>query len=234
MSPRAPHWHGHGRRSYVYDACGYPPSPYAVPTGGLTERRVPASRPASLVRTARTSGRGSHQRPPPVPGTHQMSLHPSTAPLRAPLPSPPASSLPALDDPESDSLRAPSPTVTRLLATAVTDPSFESSAASALVTELVYFAARCRLDYATSLVAESESACSPSIGGECALGTNVLEDRQEEFQCLAAASPHLASVLLAPEGDPDALDIPTPRSYADLLSRVVSSARVTVPVCVVF
>ncbi|CAI5962862.1 unnamed protein product [Closterium sp. NIES-64] len=128
-----------------------------------------------------------------------MSLRPSTAPLRAPLPSPPASSLPALADPESDSLRAASPTVTRLLATAVTDPSLESFAASALVTELVDFAARCRLDYAASLVAESESACPPSVGGECALGTDVLEDRQEEFQCLAAASPHLASVLLASE-----------------------------------
>ncbi|CAI7740880.1 unnamed protein product [Closterium sp. NIES-54] len=92
-----------------------------------------------------------------------MSLRQSTAPLRAPLPSP-ASSLRALADPESDSLRAASPTVTRLLATAVTDPSFESSAASALVTELVDFAARCRLDYAASLVAESESACPPSVG----------------------------------------------------------------------
>ncbi|CAI7800714.1 unnamed protein product [Closterium sp. NIES-53] len=88
---------------------------------------------------------------------------------------------------------------------------------------LVDFAARCRLDYATSLVAESESACSPSVGGECALGTDVLEDRQEEFQCLAAASPHLASVLLAPEGDPDALDIPTPRSYAEAIEVPYSS-----------
>ncbi|CAI7865751.1 unnamed protein product [Closterium sp. NIES-53] len=199
------------------------PSPYTVPTGGLAERREPASRPASRVRAARTSGRGSRQRPPPVPGTHRMSLRPSTAPLRAPLPSPPESSLPALADPESDSLRAASPTVTRLLATVVTDPSFESTAASALVTELVDFAARCRLDYAASLVAESESVCPPSVGGECALGTDVLEDRQEEFQCLAAASPHLVSVLLTPEGDPDALDIPTPRSYAEAIEGPYSS-----------
>ncbi|CAI5954371.1 unnamed protein product, partial [Closterium sp. NIES-65] len=199
------------------------PSPYAGLSGGLTERREPTSRPASPVRSARTSGRGSRQRPPPVPGTHRMSLCPSTAPLRAPLPCPPASSLPALADPESDSRRAASPTVTHLLATAVTDPSFESSAASALVTELVDFAARCRLDYAASLVAESESVYPPSVGGECALGTDVLEDRQEEFQCLAAASPHLASVLLAPEGDPDALDIPTPRSYAEAIEGPYSS-----------
>ncbi|CAI7840704.1 unnamed protein product, partial [Closterium sp. NIES-54] len=82
-----------------------------------------------------------------------MSLRPSTAPLRVPLPSPPESSLPAFPDPASDSLRAASPTVAHLLATAVTDPSFESSAASALVTELVDFAASCRLDFAASLVA---------------------------------------------------------------------------------
>ncbi|CAI5940934.1 unnamed protein product [Closterium sp. NIES-64] len=205
-------------QSQLHPASPLPaPSPYTGPTGGLTERREPASRPASPVRAARTSGCGSRQRPPPVPGTHRMSLRLSTAPLRAPLPSPPASSLPDLADPESDSLRAASPTVTRLLATAVSDLSFESSAASALVTELVDFAARCRLDYAASLVAESESAYSPSVGGECALGTDVFEDRQEEFQCLAAASPHLVSVLLAPEGDPDALDIPTPRSYAEAI-----------------
>ncbi|CAI5952416.1 unnamed protein product [Closterium sp. NIES-65] len=199
------------------------PSPYTGPTGGLAERREPASRPASPVRAARASGRGSRQRPPPVPGTHRMSLRPSTAPLRAPLPSPPESSLPALADPESDSLRAASPTVTRLLATVVTDPSFESTAASALVAELVDLAARCRLDYAAGLVAESASVCPPSVAGECALGTDVLEDRQEELQCLAAASPHLASVLLAPEGDPDALDIPTPRSYAEAVEGPYSS-----------
>ncbi|CAI7914908.1 unnamed protein product [Closterium sp. NIES-54] len=193
------------------------PSPYTGPTGGLAERREPASRPALPVRAARSSGRSSRQRPPPVPGTHRMSLRPSTAPLRVPLPSPPESSFPALADPESDSLHAASPTVPRLLAIVVTDPSFESTAASALVTELVDFAASCRLDYAASLVAESESVCPPSVGGECALGTDVLEDRHEEFQCLAAASPHLVSVLLTPEGDPDALDIPTPCSYAEAI-----------------
>ncbi|CAI7880187.1 unnamed protein product [Closterium sp. NIES-53] len=145
-----------------------------------------------------------------------MILRPSTASQRVPLPSPPASSLPDGPDPESDSLRAASPTVTRFLATAVTDPLFESSAASALVAELVDFAAACRLDYAASLVAESVSASvrPPSVGGECALGTDVLEDKQEDLECFAAASPHLVSMLLAPEGDPDALDIPTPRAEA--------------------
>ncbi|CAI7873387.1 unnamed protein product, partial [Closterium sp. NIES-53] len=193
------------------------PSPYTGPTGGLAERRTPASRPAC------TSRRTSRPRPPAVPGTHQMALRPSTAPLRVPLPSPPASSLPAFPDPESDSLRAASPTVARFLATVVTDPSLVSTAASTLVAELVDFAARCRLDYATHLVAESESVCPPSVGGECALSTDVLEDRQEEFQCFDAALPHLVSTLIAPEGDPDAPDIPTPRSYAEAIEGPYSS-----------
>ncbi|CAI7770050.1 unnamed protein product, partial [Closterium sp. NIES-54] len=119
-------------RSQLQPASPLPvPSPYTGPTGGLAERREPASRPASPVRAARTS-------------------------LQSSLPVPP--------DTASDSLRAASPTVTRLLATIVTDPSFESTAASALVAELVDFAANCRLDYATSLVTASESVCPPSVG----------------------------------------------------------------------
>ncbi|CAI5949139.1 unnamed protein product [Closterium sp. NIES-64] len=148
---------------------------------------------------------------------------PSTAPLRVPRRSPPPSSLPTLADPESDSVRAACPTVTRLLATVVSDPSFESTAASALVAELVNFSARCRLDYAASLVAESESVCPPSVGGECALGTDVLEDIQEDLECLAVTAPHLVSMLIAPEGDPDAPDIPTPRSYAEAIEGHYSS-----------
>ncbi|CAI7750549.1 unnamed protein product [Closterium sp. NIES-54] len=172
------------------------PSPYTGPTGGLGERRAPASRPASPIRTARTSRRAPRPRPPAVPGTRQMGMRPSTAPLRVPLPSPPESSLPVLVDPESDSLRAASPTFARLLAAVITDPSLESTATSALVADLVDFAARCRLDYVASL---------------------------EEFQCFAAALPHLVSMLIAPEGDPDAPDIPTPRSYAEAIEGPYSS-----------
>ncbi|CAI7739794.1 unnamed protein product, partial [Closterium sp. NIES-54] len=148
---------------------------------------------------------------------------PSSPSPRVPLPPPPASSLPVVADPASDWFRAEHSTVTRLLATVVTDPSFESAAASALVTELVAFAAHCRLDYAARLVAESAFVCPPSVGGECALGTDVLEDRQEDLECLAAAAPHLVSMLLAPEGDPDAPDIPTPRSYAEAIAGEYSS-----------
>ncbi|CAI7927404.1 unnamed protein product [Closterium sp. NIES-54] len=196
------------------------PSPYTTRTGGLTEHREPASRPASPVHTGR---RVPRPHPPPVPGTHAMILRPSFVPLRVPLQPPPESSLPAVPDPESDHARAANLTVSRPLATVVTDPSFESTAASALVAELVDIAAACRLDYTTVLVAESEYASPPSVMGECALGTDVLEDRQEDFECLAATVPHFASMLLAPEGDPDVPDISTPCFYAEAITGPYSS-----------
>ncbi|CAI7932709.1 unnamed protein product [Closterium sp. NIES-54] len=196
------------------------PSPYIEQSGGLTERREPVSHPVSPLRTARRTPR---LRPPPIPGTHAMALCSSSVPLRVPLHTPPESSLPEVPGPASDRARAAIPTVSRLLATAVTDPSFESAAASALVAELLDIAAACRLDYATALVAESVSANPPSIEGECTLGTNVLEDKQEDFECLATALPRFASMLLAHEGDPDAPNIPTPRSYAEAITGPYSS-----------
>ncbi|CAI7885412.1 unnamed protein product [Closterium sp. NIES-53] len=48
-------------------------------------------------------------------------------------------------------------------------------------------------------------------------------DAQEEFECFAAAVPHLVSMLITPEGDPDAPDIPTPRSYAEAIAGEYSS-----------
>ncbi|CAI7839572.1 unnamed protein product, partial [Closterium sp. NIES-53] len=140
------------------------PSPYAEHTDSFIECLEPESRSASPVRTGRHVPR---PRPPPVPGTHIMTLP-----------------------------RAASPTVPRLLATVVSDPSFESTAASALVAELVDFSATCRLNHTTSLVAESESDCPPSVGGDCALST---------------------------DGDPDAPDLPTPRSYAEAITGPYSS-----------
>ncbi|CAI7782638.1 unnamed protein product [Closterium sp. NIES-53] len=118
-------------------------------TYSFTERREPESRPASPIRAVRTGRRVPRPRPPSVPGTHAMALCPSFVPLRVPLPPP--------LKPESDLARVACPTITRLLATFFTDPSFESAAASALVAELVDFAAACRLDCTTSLVADSES-----------------------------------------------------------------------------
>ncbi|CAI7730119.1 unnamed protein product, partial [Closterium sp. NIES-54] len=173
------------------------PSPYTEQSGGLTQRCAPASHPVWPVRTAR---RVPRSRPPPVLGTHAMALRPSSIPLRVPLPPPPASSLPAVPDPESGLACAASLTVSRLLATFVTDPSFESN--------------------------DFESTSPPFVRGECALGMDVLEDRQEDFECLAAAVPHFASMLLALEGDPDAPNIPTPRSCAEAITVPPSRANI--------
>ncbi|CAI7737972.1 unnamed protein product [Closterium sp. NIES-54] len=199
------------------------PSPYTEKTGGITEHREPVSRLASPVHAVHTDRRVPRQRPPPVPGTHHMALRPSSVPQRVPLSSPPVSSLADGPDPESDFVRAANPTVPRLLATIVTDPSFVFAAASALVAELVDFTAACRLDYAASLVAEYKSDCPPSVGGECALSTDVLEVMQEDFECFATAVPHLVSMLIAPEGDPDAPNILTPRSYEEAITGPYSS-----------
>ncbi|CAI7855056.1 unnamed protein product [Closterium sp. NIES-54] len=179
------------------------PSPYSEQTDSLTKCHEPESCTALPARAVRIGRRVPRPRPPPDPGTHIMALRPSFVPLRVPLPSPPPSSLADDPDPEFDLARAASPTVPRLLAT---DPSFESTVASALVAELVDFATACRLDYATSLVAESESDCTPSVG---------------------VAVPHLVAMLLAPEGDLDAPDIPTPRSYAEAITGSYSSQRQT-------
>ncbi|CAI5935048.1 unnamed protein product [Closterium sp. NIES-65] len=168
---------------------------------------------------------------------HLLSLQPSATGFPVA-----GTTLPLLCPPEDQSqapllphspLPAPTPsttvpTATRLLATVVTDPTFSSPAASALVAELVDIAAVYRLYYLAGLVSDPVSACPPSVGGETALGCtalgcDVLEDRQEELECLAAASPYHATMLLAPEGDLDALDIPTPRSYREAISGEYSS-----------
>ncbi|CAI7780719.1 unnamed protein product [Closterium sp. NIES-54] len=195
------------------------PGPHTEVTESLTEHREPETRASTPVRARRIA----RPRPPAVPGTHGMALRPSSVPQCVVLPEPPVSSLPHISDPESDLARAASPTVTRLLATVVTDPDLESTAAFVLVIELVDFAARSRLDYVASLITKSESVCPPSVGGELAQSSDVLEDRQFDLECLAATLPRFASMLLCPEGDPDALDIPTPRSYAEAIAGEYSS-----------
>ncbi|CAI7873113.1 unnamed protein product [Closterium sp. NIES-53] len=182
------------------------PSPVAAPWGPARRPPIPSSvaEPWGAVRRpARRPSRrpGGHHVAPPSRRPSRRPRGPRVAPPVArrgtlggrasPLPSPLASSLGDCPDPDSDLVRAASPTVTRLLATVVTDPSFESAAASTLVAELVDFAAACRLDYAASL---------------------------EDIECFAAAVPHIVSMLIAPEGDPDAPDIPTPRSYAEAIT----------------
>ncbi|CAI7845158.1 unnamed protein product [Closterium sp. NIES-54] len=202
--------------------CGPRSRPHPVPgTHAMAHR--PSSVPLRVSLPAPPES-SRHEVPNPHdPGTHAMAHRPSSVPLRVPLPGPPESSRHEIPNPESDRARATSPTVSCFLATTITNPSFESSPASALIAELLDFAAAFRLDYATALVAESAFASPPSVGGECALGTDVLEDRQEDFECLAVAVPRFASMLLALEGDPDAPIIPTPRSYAEAITGPYSS-----------
>ncbi|CAI7764038.1 unnamed protein product [Closterium sp. NIES-53] len=143
------------------------PSPYPAQTSTLAERREPEPRPASPVHT--------------VVMLVVLVFHLSLARTLWYF---------------SDLAHAASPTVTRLLATVFTDPSFESTAASALVNELVNFAATRRLDYVANLF---------------------------ELKCLAAVLPRFASVLLCPEEVPDALDISTPCSYQEAITGEYSS-----------
>ncbi|CAI7909746.1 unnamed protein product [Closterium sp. NIES-54] len=65
----------------------------------------------------------------------------------------------------------------------------------AAVAKIVDFAARCRLDYAASLVAESESVCPLSVGGECALSTDVLELVGSLMYLMTCTRPDLAYPL---------------------------------------
>ncbi|CAI7903897.1 unnamed protein product [Closterium sp. NIES-54] len=74
--------------------------------------------------------------------------------------------------------------------------------------------------------ARTRGSGAAGAGGECALGTDVLEDRQEDFECLVANVSHLVTMLLALEGDPDAPDIPTPRSYAEAITVPPSGANI--------
>ncbi|CAI7750498.1 unnamed protein product [Closterium sp. NIES-54] len=72
-------------------------------------------------------------------------------------------------------------------------------------------------------------AASPTVSRLLATTVNdpsfesAAEDRQEEFESVAAAVPRFASMLLAPEGNLDAPDIPTPRSYAEAITGPYSS-----------
>ncbi|CAI7895508.1 unnamed protein product, partial [Closterium sp. NIES-54] len=148
------------------------PAPYTAVTESLTKCREPETRASTLERREPETRASVHahvpcvcrSRAPAVPGAHDMTLRPSSVPLRVVLPSPPESSLPAGADPPSDLARASSPTVTRFLATVVTDSTLLSPAMSTLFAELVDFAAAYRLDYRAGLVFDPGPACPPSVG----------------------------------------------------------------------
>ncbi|CAI7839795.1 unnamed protein product [Closterium sp. NIES-54] len=106
------------------------------------------------------------------------------------LPQPPELSLTVFHDPLSDNLRSSCPVVSCVLSALVTLTTAPLSSVSALVTTVAGFASSHHLDYAAHLLG-----------------------------FLAAAVPHLCAMLLAPEGDRDALDISIPRNHAEAVSR---------------
>ncbi|CAI7787830.1 unnamed protein product [Closterium sp. NIES-53] len=106
------------------------------------------------------------------------------------LPPPLASSLTVSSHPITDYYRVLCPVLSRALASLVTDPYASTSSVSALTAAIADFAATRRLEFATCF----------------------------ELEFLAAASPSLCAMLLYPKGDPDALDIPTPRMYREAVS----------------
>ncbi|CAI7818221.1 unnamed protein product [Closterium sp. NIES-54] len=148
-------------------------------------------------------------------GPVHLVLH-SRVPPPPVLPHPPESSLTVFPGPLSDYLRASHPVVSRVLSSLVTHSTAPPLSVSALITTTASLASSHRLDYASHLV--SGTARSPSTGGVPGFALEVLEDRQFELGFLTAAVPHLCAMLLAPEGDPDALEIPIPRTYAEEVS----------------
>ncbi|CAI7807118.1 unnamed protein product [Closterium sp. NIES-53] len=148
-------------------------------------------------------------------GPFHLVLRSRVPPLPV-LPQPSESSLTVLYDPLSDYLRASHPVVSRVLFALVTHPTAPLLCVSTLVTTVAGFASSHRLDYASHLV--SGIARSPSIGGVPVFPLENLEDRQFELGFLAVAVPYLCAMLLAPEGDPNTIDIPIPRNHAEEIS----------------
>ncbi|CAI7907647.1 unnamed protein product [Closterium sp. NIES-54] len=166
--------------------------------------------------------RSPHARPSsPVPFTDLRTALFCSSPSRlspSVLPSPPELALTAsLSTPVTDYYRTYRPVLSCVLASLVADPRASLSSVSALTAAVTEFASTHCLDYATSLVATPPTS-PQAVGGESALGCDALEDRQFELEFLATASPHLRTMLPTPEGEPDALDIPTPRTYAEAVS----------------
>ncbi|CAI7919291.1 unnamed protein product, partial [Closterium sp. NIES-53] len=148
-------------------------------------------------------------------GPFHLVLRSCVPPLLV-LPQPPESSLTVFHDRLFDCLRASCPVVSRVLSALVTHPTAPLSSDLALVTTVVGFASSHRLDYATHLV--SGPARSPFSGGAPVFPLEFLQDRQFELGFLATTVPHLCAMLLAPDGDPDALDIPIPCNHAEAVS----------------
>ncbi|CAI7833532.1 unnamed protein product [Closterium sp. NIES-53] len=173
-------------------------SPPPVVPHDWTARCPPRARPSSPLADLRTA---------------LFCSSPRRTPPESVLPSPPASSLTVSSHPITDYYRTACPVVSRVLASLVIDPRASPPSVSALTAAVTDFASTHRLDFAMRVVA------APPARHEAA-GGDVLEDRQFELEFLAAASPSLCAKPLSPEGDTNALDIPTPRTYRTYVDAV--------------
>ncbi|CAI7738636.1 unnamed protein product [Closterium sp. NIES-54] len=172
-------------------------SPPPVVPLNWTARCPPRARPSSPLADLRTA---------------LFCFSPRHTPPESVLPSPPTSSLTVSSHLISNNYRTAHPVVSLVLASLVTDPRASPSFVSALTAAVTDFASTRRLDFATRVVA-APPARPEAAEGRFALGCDVLEDKQFELEFLAAASSSLCAMLISPEGDPDALDIPTPCTY---------------------
>ncbi|CAI7823245.1 unnamed protein product [Closterium sp. NIES-53] len=197
------------------------PAPTCLVRGALPSPPVPPVQSLSLSQWTRRSPLSRVVSPEPrrscyhADGPFHLVLR-SCAPPPPVLPQPPESFLNVFQDPLSDYLRASCPVISHVLSSLVTHPTAPLLSVFALVTTVAGFASSHRLDYAPHLV--SGPARSPFFRGAPVFPLEVLEDKQFELGFLAAAVPRLCAMLLAPEGDPDALDIPIPRTHAKAVS----------------
>ncbi|CAI7757969.1 unnamed protein product [Closterium sp. NIES-53] len=139
---------------------------------------------------------------------------PRRSPPTSVLLSPSESSLPISSTPIFDyyhTFRLGSPVFSPLLLWTLAPPPLSVSALTAVVADLA--STRC-LDYATHMVAPRPLFAR----GKSSLGCDVLEDKQFELEFLEAASPHLCAMLLAPDGDPSAFDIPNFSTHCETVS----------------
>ncbi|CAI7783913.1 unnamed protein product [Closterium sp. NIES-53] len=185
------------------------------------QERVEQERQELQHHLQRTTGRCPPRARPSSPLADLHTVLFRSPPRRSPsvsvLPSPPESSPTVSSHPITDYYRAARPVVSRVLASLVTDPRASPSCVLALTIAVADFASTRRLDYATRVVAAPPPR-PLSVGGESALGCDILWDRQFELEFLATAPPSLCAMLLSLEGDPDALDIRTPHTYREAVS----------------
>ncbi|CAI7932867.1 unnamed protein product [Closterium sp. NIES-54] len=112
-------------------------------------------------------------------------------------------------------------------AVAVAAPTAVAAAAETAVTPATTLLLLLPLTFAATYLVATPPTSPQSAGGEYALGSDVLEDRQFELKFRVVASPHLCAVLLAPGGDPGAPHIPTPRTYTEAVSGQWAFQRIT-------